>query len=244
MLSDNTLGPLIFNYIPIVYTNDHIEQLEFIDFFSGRIFSEIVTHLVDIESIKNDVFLTLSADGADPIKSTQYSFWPTILTILNLPPENRFKLKNLYPVMIIPGPKNPKDISFFKPLLDELEILSNGIEVELWNGCAVHVKVHFVLVTSDMMGRAKLSSTKGPNGKSACIFCNVKGIFEVQRNHIYFPHQLQENSIHFPSDQLHQPQQLTLLDFKNLPIRSIMNCLPRPEFFQAYNDCVNTFIER
>lgn len=46
--------------------------------------------------------------------------WPVILVNYTIPPEHRFKTENVMPIMLIPGPKQPRDLdSFLEPLYDE-----------------------------------------------------------------------------------------------------------------------------
>lgn len=227
---DPNMGPDMLHYFQSMLTNETlVEPNRYIDFFSGRLFKDIVEDLGGYQNIKNDVFLTLSSDGADAFKSTNYAFWPVILTILNLKPSIRFRLTNLLPVLIIPGPHNPKNLlSFLRPLLDELEIMSNGIEVELWNHSVVKVRVHLLFVTADMIGRAKLSSTKGPNGISPCLSCHAHGLFIHHRRHVYFPHQISKDSIYIPSDNTqisNEGTRIVLWDHRNPPLRTNISVL-------------------
>ena len=59
------------------------------------------------------------------------------MTILNLPCRERYKIKNVFLVGILPGPNKPKhDINdFLRPLVDDLLLLwEKGVTVELPDG--------------------------------------------------------------------------------------------------------------
>ncbi|KAL4027982.1 hypothetical protein IC575_011172 [Cucumis melo] len=71
--------------------------------------------------------LGLSTDGINPFGdlSSNYSCWPVITTIYNLPPWLCMRRKHLMLTMLISGPKQPGyDINtYLAPLIDDLKIL-------------------------------------------------------------------------------------------------------------------------
>lgn len=131
-------------------------------------------------------------DGTKAFKTRKDRFvWPVILTCLNLPPEMRFKRKNVLIAGFVPGPKNPKDVdSFLKPMVDEFEILTNGIK-EVYDAGSVGrnkeftLRAHLVLVTTDMPARKKILNTMGLASSSYCEYCTIKGL---QYGGIHCPH--------------------------------------------------------
>lgn len=76
----------------------------------------------------------LATDGFNPFKnlSSQYSCWPVVLVIYNLPPSICMSQQNLLLTLLIPGPEQPGnniDI-YLQPLVDDLkELWTNGVEV-------------------------------------------------------------------------------------------------------------------
>lgn len=58
-----------------------------------------------------NVRLGLSTDGFKPFGQTgkQYSSWPVILTLYNLPPWMCMKEQYMFLTVLVPGPQNPKD---------------------------------------------------------------------------------------------------------------------------------------
>ena len=76
-----------------------------------------------------NVRLGLCIDGFQPFGQSgqQYSSWPVILTVYNLPPWLCMKETSMFLTVLVPGPRNPKhklDV-FFQPLIAELK--------ELWD---------------------------------------------------------------------------------------------------------------
>jgi hypothetical protein len=96
------------------------------DFWSGDLFQDLKSK--DLFGADTDIALTLSTDGVKVFKSRRaFNIWPLMLLCLNLPPEVRFKRRNVLFVGFIPGPANPKDMySFLFPLLQELRQLEKG----------------------------------------------------------------------------------------------------------------------
>lgn len=130
-------------------------------------------------------------DGTKAFKTRRdRHVWPIILTCLNLPPEIRFKRKNVLVSGFIPGPKGPKQLdTFLKPLVDEFDLLTNDGVPGVWD--AGHelsnrvggkrrkdftLKAHLVLVTTDMPARVKILHSMGFHSISYCEYCQIKGL--------------------------------------------------------------------
>lgn len=187
----------------------------YVDFFSGSIFKDVASSLGGPDAINNDIFLFLTTDGVQPFKSSTYSYWPVILMIANLEPSQRFKRKNFLPIMVIPGPKNPVDLtSFLEPLLEELKLLGAGISVKLWDGSTRTVRVHLLLCMGDIPAITKLAKLLGHNAIFGCRFCLVEGI---HLGGTYFPDKIMV-------DVGHDEQKKTVLkkrfDVRDLPMRT------------------------
>lgn len=79
-----------------------------------------------------NVRLGLATDGISPFnitgKAQPYSVWPVVLMNYNIPPWLSMKRGHLILSMIIPGPKQPSDMSvYLAPLIEELEKLWSGV---------------------------------------------------------------------------------------------------------------------
>ena len=85
-------------------------------------------HLEDMRNIR----FGLSTDGMNPFgdMSSRHSTWPVLLVNYNLPPWLCFKRKHIMLVLLVQGPKQPgNDIDvFLQPLVDDLQVLWNGVE--------------------------------------------------------------------------------------------------------------------
>lgn len=100
--------------------NEETDQAPYLDFFCISLFRKAVVKLGGVAAVKNDIFLMLSTDGVQAFNSVEYSYWPLIVIISNLPPSEGFKLHNVLPLMPIPGPKAPFNLVSFPSLLERL----------------------------------------------------------------------------------------------------------------------------
>ena len=69
-------------------------------------------------------FLDVCTDGFQTFgqSGSQYSSWPVIVTPYNLPPGMCMKEEYIFLTIIVPGPKNPKNMIdvYLQPLIAEL----------------------------------------------------------------------------------------------------------------------------
>lgn len=147
----------------------------------------------------NDLGFCAGFDGTKAFKTRKDRFvWPIILTCLNLPPEIRYKRKNVLVAGFVPGPKNPKNLdSFLTPLVEEFEILTDGIE-GVWDAGAegtaknktFKMRAYLVLVTTDMVARAKILHLMGMHSSCYCEYCQINGL---QYGGMHCPHKPPEN---------------------------------------------------
>lgn len=179
-------GPQLFTLLHDALDRlDQTSEVFYRDIFSGSVFRDIVEDVGGTDSVRNDIFLVLSGDGAQPYRSSTYDMWPFVCMIANLPPDKRVKTENMLPIVCIPGPNQPKDVlSFLTPFLDEMEDLSRGVDCTLWDGREVTVRCHMLLLEGDLAALAKLCRLKGHNGLRGCMYCLVHA---VRGKHPYFP---------------------------------------------------------
>jgi len=85
---------------------------------------------------------------------------PVVLCNLNLPPDERYKVKNILTSFILPGPNAAKDLdSFLRPLVDELLELENGVQAfDGHTNTAFQMRAWVTLVTSRRCMLIKFSS--------------------------------------------------------------------------------------
>lgn len=128
------------------------------------------------KGIRN-VRLGLSTDGFDPFRDAharEYTLWPVVVVVYNLPPSMCTKAPYMFMPLLIPGPKDPtKDLHvYLRPLINELKKLwRTGEETyDRYSRTNFMMKAALLWTISDFPALGMLSgwSTKG---KLACHVC-------------------------------------------------------------------------
>ena len=71
----------------------------------------------------------MSLDGVQLTNMRHHKVTPVIFMNLNLPPEERYQVKNILAGLVIPGPKKAHHLdTFLRPLVDELLALDKGVD--------------------------------------------------------------------------------------------------------------------
>ena len=119
----------------------------------------------------------LNVDWLQPFDRSTYSVGVIYAVILNLPRDQRFKMKNIIICGIIPGPHEPKGTinTFLQPLVKELEQLWKGTYVpdplgilnQRWIRAAVILTCCDIPATRKVLGFLSHNATKGC---SKCLF--------------------------------------------------------------------------
>ena len=112
----------------------------FKDVFSGSHYQSLLLEQVIIDNVAcshkyfsnpRDIALGLLMDGFQvfcQVHGGSTTCWPIIAINFNLPPSEQIHLSNIIPIVVVPGPKAPKDInSFFCPLINECKMLAKGV---------------------------------------------------------------------------------------------------------------------
>jgi hypothetical protein len=156
------------------------------DIFSG----EAILERFQSGQIKDDdTMLLFSTDGAQLYCNKQSDVWIGIFTMLNLPPNLRYKNTRILPAVIIPGPCKPKDTdSFFFRAFHHLNtLMKDGLWV--WDAAqstTVHSTVHLLLVGADGPGLTCLDGGVGHQGAHGCrLHCPMKGRLKPGGSHYY-----------------------------------------------------------
>jgi len=120
--------------------------------------------------------LGLCTDGMNPFGtlSTQYSTWPVLLTIYNLPPWLCMKRKYIMLSLLISGPKQPgNDIDvYLAPLIDDLRLMwEEGVQVfDAYSKSNFTLRAMIFCTINDFPAYANLSGY-AVKGKTACPIC-------------------------------------------------------------------------
>ena len=140
--------------------------------------------------IKNrDTVVMLSIDGAQLYRNKKSDCWIYIWIVLDLAPDQRYKIRNIIPGGVIPGPKNPKHLdSFLFPGLAHVSALQNE-GMHIWDGYDRVTAISFVillLILADAVAMAELSGSVGHHGRKGCqIFCGLFGRNKPGGSHYY-----------------------------------------------------------
>ena len=128
-------------------------------------------------------------------KGRQHTVYPLLLINYNLHPELHFQKENIIFLVIIPGPKKPKDLlSFLRPIVDEFKVLASGVpaidaSIPVENTLLRSFQLHtyICIVEADMPARDALMGLAGYNARHYCNYCLVRGIYSDKVGHIYCP---------------------------------------------------------
>ena len=137
----------------------------------------------------NETVLMLSMDGAQLLRNKKSDCWIYIWILLDLAPGERYKVRNIIPGGVIPGPGKPKNIdSFLFPGLEHLSALQNE-GLRIWDGynrAAVLSYLFLLLVLADAVAMAELSGSVGHHGKRGCrLLCSFCGRNKPGGSHYY-----------------------------------------------------------
>ena len=159
----------------------------FRDYFDGQHFRQCKDKGL-FKDIR-DLALSILTNGVNITRQRTQTVWPITCTILNYPPEIRYKRMML--LGLTPGPHEPKDLgSFFKPLLEDLDKLAAGVRCfDAFNKAIFDLRAHVCVVTGDTPAIAKMMDMKGANSLLPCRFCYIRGERNTSRNGSknYFP---------------------------------------------------------
>ena len=136
-----------------------------------------------------DTVLMLSIDGAQLSEHKKSDCWIYIWIILDLAPDERYKIRNIIPGGVIPGPEPPGNIeSFLFPGLAHLSALQKeGLHIwDAYNKRAALSLLFLILVLADSVAMAELSGSVGHHGRKGCrLLCGLVGRNKVRGAHYY-----------------------------------------------------------
>ncbi|XP_074288757.1 uncharacterized protein LOC141613916 [Silene latifolia] len=155
----------------------------------GRILDDKIRHPTDSTQWKSidhlfpefgsdarNLRLGLCTDGMNPFGnlSSQWSTWPVLLTIYNLPPWLCMKRKYLMLSLLIYRPKQPgNDIDvYLEPLMDDLKLLwDEGVEVyDAYRGETLNLRAMIFCTINDFPAYGNLSGYTVKGAKACPIF--------------------------------------------------------------------------
>ena len=172
-------------------TGDHPDLLD--DILSGCAYLDLAE---DGTFAKHDTVLMLSIDGAQLYKSKTSTAWIYIWILLDLAPDKRYKIRNILPGGVIPGPEAPSDIdSFLFPGLAHLSALQKE-GLPIWDASSRESAIAYLfllLVLADAVAMAMIGGSVGHHGRKGCrMFCGFAGRNKIKGSH-YYPALLRPN---------------------------------------------------
>jgi len=143
-----------------------------------------------------DTVLMLSIDGAQLHEHKESNCWIYIWILVDLEPGKHYRIRNILPGGVIPGPGAPKDLdSFLFPGLAHVSALQRE-GLNIWD--AYHRRralsyLFLLLVLADAVAMAQLSGSVGHHGRKGCrLLCGLIGRNKIHGSH-YYPALLRPN---------------------------------------------------
>ena len=121
--------------------------------------------------------IVASSDGAPMIKSRKYSVWPIMCFLVELPPYERYKYKNIILSGLWYGKEKPNVPLFLKRFVEELNVLANGCEFEDDTGHPIPAICRIQSIVPDLPAKAMLFNIKQYNGVFGCSTCKHSGTY-------------------------------------------------------------------
>ncbi|KAI8106722.1 hypothetical protein M9434_001376 [Picochlorum sp. BPE23] len=124
------------------------------------------------------VVIEIFTDGLAAFNKAYHSEWAIMMKILNLPPWMACRLDNIYPLVIVDGPKEPDNLDqYLGMVVDELEwIGKHGITVyDAASKTEVLLKVFLLCSAQDGRAMRLVPKRDEAGSQYPCHICNVKG---------------------------------------------------------------------
>lgn len=155
----------------------HFEETSvYSDIHDGKIWQEFQTiNGKPFLSLPYNFGLHLNMDWFQPFKHINHSEGVIYLSVLNLPRSERFLLKNIILLGVIPGPHEPEKHvnSYLAPLVEELLQLWNGVVMNDCNNVNVLVRAALMCCGCDIPAAKKCCGFVGSNALHGCSRCMV-----------------------------------------------------------------------
>ena len=127
------------------------------------------------------MLLQLSTDGVNPFSSNKvnYSMWPIMLTVLNLPRNVRNLFENILLAGIIPAHtdgQEPKNVDpYLEIVVDEILELSGATFFDGLREAPFTFKVALMNYVPDYPGLGKVFTTSAQAALQGCMWCELRG---------------------------------------------------------------------
>lgn len=136
-----------------------------------------------------DSVLMLSIDGAQLYEKKQSDVWIYIWILVDLAPDKRYKIRNILPGGVIPGPQPPGEVdSFLFPGVAHVSALQKE-GLPIWDALNREHQLSMIfilLVLADSIGMGDVSGSVGHHGHKGCrLLCGFIGRNKIRGPHYY-----------------------------------------------------------
>ncbi|KAK6489849.1 hypothetical protein HHUSO_G6776 [Huso huso] len=140
------------------------------DIQDGTLYKKVLN-----SSPSNTLSVNFSCDGVPVFKSSQYSIWPVLCVLNELPPVER--LKHVLMASLWFGSKKPDMNLYLQPFVNECQdLMQSGVD---WENAVTQEKINSKVVCTvaicDSVARPLLQNMMQFNGLHGCGFCTDPG---------------------------------------------------------------------
>ncbi|KAG2190279.1 hypothetical protein INT46_003990 [Mucor plumbeus] len=164
------------------------EESLFTDFYDGTTFQKIRSPNYNHEM--HTIDLALYCDGFCPFERSKTKMTLIMFSILNLPPQERYKQENLISIAVPIGIHKPSDIFLFlSPVLEEISIMEkHGLCITRSdNSTKLFYKMRLCFTVGDIPAILELCKHSGHSSYKGCRICRIIGKKNQTKSGIYFP---------------------------------------------------------
>jgi hypothetical protein len=129
------------------------------------------------------IVLAYSTDGVNPFRSGQYSLWPLVFKVLNLPPSLASNTGLLILGGLIHGPRKPKSMQAYQLLVaDELIVGGQGLTTTSPDGkTEATFRTKLILHSCDGPANGAVTNQQVAGAYYGCVSCEICGKRECGR---------------------------------------------------------------
>lgn len=178
------------------------------DVWDGQLLQELLDTYVVVDGVEQDfkygqaitdMFVAVTCDGVSLFKGlgarrskNQYSCFPLVAILLNLPPSHRTRDENVFFLGAIPGPHEPKHLdSFLWAFYEECREGLNGIRTyHAQTREFFQLRLYVVHFFGDLKAMIKARGIVGVNGLVPCGQCPAEAVrhpTDPKKKTLYFP---------------------------------------------------------
>lgn len=150
-------------------------SLPIVDITSGSEYKKMTVKGAFLDNDNTNITLTFNTDGVSLFKSTNVSLWLVYLAINEIPPRERFLMKNLIIWGIWQGAAKPVMNTFIGQFVrDMVKLERERIQLRI-DDKDIHCCAKVIIGTMDLPARACVLNTTHHNGAYSCIYCETPG---------------------------------------------------------------------